>query len=175
MIDFDKMSPEEAKEYLVKQKTLNKQRQRKYLERMQRKGQKRINTFISRNAAEILKSKQAESGRTVGEIISDALSIMAKYDTKSYDVLSNVLSDKTSKTTANKHKQNTNVVLTKHKISDDVNKKYTATLNKIVELSAQGLGFSEIAEQLEKAGYQTARGKTKWHRTTIRRIVNRLK
>ncbi len=47
------------------------------------------------------------------------------------------------------------------------------TLTQIQALKAQGLGAVSIASQLNAQGY-LCRG-AKWHRTTIRRILKRLK
>ena len=40
-----------------------------------------------------------------------------------------------------------------------------------VELSEQGLNFSQVAEVLQAEGFPTARGRGTWHATQVRRMV----
>ncbi len=54
-----------------------------------------------------------------------------------------------------------------------INEKQAETVRKIFELVTQGYGMKKIKKYLEDNNYKTAEGKTKWHVSSIERILRR--
>ena len=54
-----------------------------------------------------------------------------------------------------------------------INEKQAETVRKIFELVTQGYGMKKIKNYLEDNNYKTAEGKTKWHVSSIERILRR--
>lgn len=158
MVKADDMSAEEAKARLKRLQEDTNQRQRDYSARMKSKGRRRVNAFIDAEATDILDREQDKSGRTVSEIVSEALKFWVSHSSRALT------------TTKQQPSVNTNV-------NTNVSAKYdqTETEKRIRELVKLGLGPAAISKRLEEEGISSPGGGPSWYRGTVARIITRLK
>ena len=182
MVNAEDMSSEEAQAYLSKLQKKTRQRQRDYVARKEGDGHRRINTFISAEANEILEREQSQSGNSIGDVLSDALLYYAKRQrcVSQSQVVSGdkavtkqiVSGDKAAtKQIVSGDKAVTKQRPQPHKVSGD---KSTAE-KRIMELADGGYGLADICRQLEEEGIRTPQGLPNWQKTTVRRIIKRLR
>lgn len=160
MVDAKHMTPEEAQARLIELQEKTRQRQRDYVERKQKEGLKRINTFVSAEAGKILEREQEDTGRTISDILSDALIMMTQYKTMAKTITSPLTKTKQAPP------------VTPHKPVTEYDRERTE--KRIAELAAEGAGPAAIARQLDEEGYPTATGKPNWYKGTVSKIIKRI-
>ena len=160
MVDAKHMTPEEAQARLIELQEKTRQRQRDYVERKQKDGLKRINTFVSAEAGKILEREQEDTGKTISDILSDALLIMAQHKATT-QTATLPLTQATQAPPVSSHKPVTGY-------------DREGTEKRIAELAAGGEGPAAIARQLDAEGYPTATGKPNWYKGTVSKIIKRI-
>lgn len=146
------MTAEQAKLYLISQQENLAQRQREYVERCKKEGKKRINTFVSNEAATILECLQNNTKKTIGEIISDALIAYGKTE---------VLKDQ---------------IIIKHVTTNkDKDRPLTGIEYYVSQLANEGFNARQIAGKLSEEGFKTAKGNDTWDREVVRRIMQKIR
>lgn len=171
MVNVSDMSPEEAKKYLEKQQKKIRERQKAYVKKQLDKGKRRINTYISSEAGEILDVEMDRTGKGTAEIISDALQFYAVHHTDKNSIVnadSNAVINTTKPVVYRRD--------TRRESRSVFSQKYDRAQAeaRIQELSNQGMGPTEIAGHLEAEGVLSPGG-GKWHKGTIARIIQRLR
>ena len=154
MVKAKHMTAEQAKAYLIQIQESVAERQREYVQRKKEEGRKRINTFISGQAAEVLKHWQSSTGKTIGDVLSDAL---IAYGNPNTTIRQNVIAHVSS----NKPKA------AAPEVDGEIEQR-------IIELAKEGMGSTKIAARLSEEGFRTVKGKTVWNRDVVRRIMKRL-
>lgn len=145
MSKLERMTPKEAKEYLLKLDRRAKERQAAYLERKAAAGMRRVNTYVSAETGAALDALMAESGRNVGETIGAALISAARH-----------LDRPTSRP-----------AMSSRKTPPEIEQR-------ILELSNTGMGPQAIANRLNEDGISSPTG-GQWERGPIGKIVKRMR
>lgn len=166
MVNVQNLTPEEAQTYLLKLQEKTRKRQRNYVKRKKQEGRRRVNTFLRPEATQILQREQQQSGRSSGDILSDALLVFAKYHHQDISDKPQIKRSAQPNVTAN---------VSRNDGGDIPSRDYRPAEKRIVELDARGFNLTEIVNQLEAERIPTATGKLQWHRTTVSRIIKRFK
>lgn len=154
MVKAKHMTAEQAKAHLIQIQESVAERQREYVQRKKEEGRKRINTFISGQAAEVLEHWQNYTGKTIGDVLSDALIAYGNPNTTIHrSVITHVSSNKPKASAP--------------EVDGQIEQRIT-------ELAKEGLGSTKIAARLSKEGFRTVKGNTIWNRDVVRRIMKRL-
>lgn len=151
MTNAKSMTSDQAKAYLIKLQEETKQRQQDYVKRKKQAGLRRINTFISSEAADVLDHHQSLTGRTIGEVLSDALLAYTTPMTKpKQNVMKSVSGDRLKTSPFEGGKIET----------------------RMRELAQNGMGPTAIADKLNEEGMPTSTG-GKWLKGSVHRAMIR--
>jgi hypothetical protein len=153
------MSAEQAQAHLAKLQKKVRDRQRAYVKRQAQEGKKRIHTFITAKAGELLDDETARTRRPIGDIISDALVLMLERPKAA------PVSRPSSPSTTVRSRS-----IAPHPDYDEA-----AAVKRIGELTGQGMNGPDIARQLGREGFITQKGLPHWSKAVVYRWIRKIR
>lgn len=154
MVNVADMTPEQAKEHLLKQQKKLRNNQRKYVKRQLEEGRRRVNTYLSPEAGKVLDDEMEQTKRGAADILSEALLLLARHR-----AMPTTPSPRTP--------------TLRHVSNPDYNQE--ATESYIMELHDKGMSQAGIAKQLNEEVWPTQKTDGQWYHKAVGSIIKRRK